>query len=88
MDEVFLREDIEPSLRISSIRESCLETVADMQVSHSSKRAGAGQEMLFEVENGDGQTVKRVAIGIGETVARPPLPHDRTCGSASGGSAG
>jgi hypothetical protein len=27
-------------------------------------------------------------IGIGETVARPPLPHDRTCGSASGGSAG
>jgi hypothetical protein len=32
--------------------------------------------------------VKREAIGIGETVARPPLPHDRTCGSASGGSAG
>jgi Flp pilus assembly CpaF family ATPase len=28
-----------------------------------------------------------VLIGIGETVARPPLPHDRTCGSASGGSA-
>jgi uncharacterized protein YdeI (YjbR/CyaY-like superfamily) len=27
-------------------------------------------------------------IGIGETVTRPPLPHDRTCGSASGGSAG
>jgi hypothetical protein len=44
---------------------SCLETVAGvrvspgMQVSQSSKRAGAaGQEMLFEVENGNAQTVK------------------------------
>ena len=27
-------------------------------------------------------------IGIGGTVARPPLPHHRTCGSAYGGSAG
>ncbi len=25
-------------------------------------------------------------IGIGGTVTRPPLPHHRTCGSASGGS--
>jgi len=25
-------------------------------------------------------------IGIGGTVARPPLPRHRTCGSASGGS--
>jgi hypothetical protein len=28
------------------------------------------------------------AIGIGGTVACPPLPHHRTCGSAYGGSAG
>src|SRR5690348_170799 len=27
-------------------------------------------------------------IGIGGVVTHPPLPHDRTCGSASGGSAG
>jgi hypothetical protein len=27
-------------------------------------------------------------IGIGGTVACPPLPHHRTCGSAYGGSAG
>src|SRR5260370_41714672 len=27
-----------------------------------------------------------VMIGIGGTVARPPLPHHRTCGSAYGGS--
>ena len=27
------------------------------------------------------------AIGIGGRVAPPPLPHHRTCGSASGGSA-
>jgi hypothetical protein len=26
-------------------------------------------------------------IGIGGVVAHSPLPHDRTCGSASGGSA-
>jgi hypothetical protein len=29
-----------------------------------------------------------ITIGIGGTVARPPLPHHRTCGSAYGGSAG
>ena len=27
-------------------------------------------------------------IGIGGSLAAPPLPHHRTCGSASGGSAG
>jgi hypothetical protein len=27
-------------------------------------------------------------IGIGGAVTRAPLPHHRTCGSASGGSAG
>jgi hypothetical protein len=26
-------------------------------------------------------------IGIGESLAAPPLPHHRTCGSAYGGSA-
>jgi hypothetical protein len=31
---------------------------------------------------------KAVVIGIGGTVACPPLPHHRTCGSAYGGSAG
>jgi len=35
--------------------------VAGMQVSESSKRAGAGQEMLFEVEDGDGPNGQRVA---------------------------
>jgi hypothetical protein len=29
-----------------------------------------------------------VPIGIGDAVTRVPLPHHRTCGSASGGSAG
>ena len=29
-----------------------------------------------------------IAIGIGGSLAAPPLPHHRTCGSASGGSAG
>ena len=29
-----------------------------------------------------------IEIGIGEVVTHSPLPHDRTCGSASGGSAG
>ena len=28
------------------------------------------------------------SIGIGGSLAAPPLPHHRTCGSASGGSAG
>ena len=30
----------------------------------------------------------QVKIGIGEAVARSPLPHHPTCGSASGGSEG
>ena len=29
----------------------------------------------------------RATIGIGGSLAAPPLPHPRTCGSASGGSA-
>jgi hypothetical protein len=28
------------------------------------------------------------ATGIGERITSPPLPHHRTCGSASGGSVG
>jgi hypothetical protein len=30
----------------------------------------------------------KALIGIGGVVTHSPLPHDRTCGSASGGSAG
>jgi len=29
-----------------------------------------------------------LSIGIGGSLTAPPLPHHRTCGSASGGSAG
>jgi hypothetical protein len=35
----------------------------------------------------DSHCVVNRAIGIGGRVAPPPLPHHRTCGSASGGSA-
>src|SRR6516164_6829718 len=37
-----------------------------------------------EISRGGGQR----KIGIGGTIARPPLPQHRTCGSACGGSAG
>ena len=33
-----------------------------------------------------GVELGKMEIGIGGTVTRPPLPHHRTCGSASGGS--
>jgi HEAT repeat protein len=32
--------------------------------------------------------VRTARIGIGGSLTAPPLPHHRTCGSASGGSAG
>ncbi len=37
-------------------------------------------------ESGEGRQGRRPAIGIGGSLAAPPLPHHRTCGSASGGS--
>ena len=42
---------------------------------------------LFEAA-GSVQGIELKLIGIGGAVTRAPLPHHRTCGSASGGSAG
>ena len=45
---------------------------------------GAQDAILPHIRKGGG----RWWIGIGGSLAAPPLPHHRTCGSAYGGSAG
>src|SRR5437899_164037 len=63
--------------QFSTNRGECIVTGDSLLVKTVARR-----DECFNLEQATGR------IGIGGVVAHSPLPHDRTCGSASGGSAG